>query len=176
MVLSFFFQISMPLLSFLGFSGGSDSKESTCLMKTWIQPLGWEDPLEEYMRSIFFPGEFHGQRSLVGDSPWGHKESGTAWQLMHHLVFLHIYSLGGTALLRLPSDARLEVRNAGPGLSSLRCCCVALPSSGPNLVNLPLANYTRSPLVVSSYFQNKQRGGHKEIKPILFEPEAQGVF
>ena len=49
-------------------------------------------------------------------------------------------------------------------------------SSGPNLVNLPLANYTRSPLVVSSYFQNKQRGGHKEIKPILFEPEAQGVF
>ena len=24
---------------------------------------------------IFLPGEFHGQRSLVGYSPWGHKES-----------------------------------------------------------------------------------------------------
>ena len=24
---------------------------------------------------VFLPGEFHGQRSLVGHSPWGHKES-----------------------------------------------------------------------------------------------------
>ena len=24
---------------------------------------------------VFLPGEFHGQRSLVGYSPWGHKES-----------------------------------------------------------------------------------------------------
>ena len=39
----------MRLFSFLGFPGGSDSKESTCLVKTWIQPLGWEDPLEEDM-------------------------------------------------------------------------------------------------------------------------------
>jgi len=26
---------------------------------------------------IFLPEEFHGQRSLVGYSPWGHKESDT---------------------------------------------------------------------------------------------------
>jgi len=26
-------------------------------------------------------GEFHGQRSLVGYSPWGHKESGTTARL-----------------------------------------------------------------------------------------------
>jgi len=24
---------------------------------------------------VFWPGEFHGQRSLAGYSPWGHKES-----------------------------------------------------------------------------------------------------
>ena len=24
---------------------------------------------------VFLPGEFHGQRSLVGCSPWGHKNS-----------------------------------------------------------------------------------------------------
>ena len=24
---------------------------------------------------VFLPGKFHGQRSLVGYSPWGHKES-----------------------------------------------------------------------------------------------------
>ena len=49
-------------------------------------------------------------------------------------------------------------------------------SSGPNLVHLLLAKYTRSPLVVSSFFQNTQRNGHKEINVILSEPEAQGVF
>ena len=27
--------------------------------------------------AVFLPGEFHGQRSLVAYSPWGHKESGT---------------------------------------------------------------------------------------------------
>ena len=26
---------------------------------------------------VFLPKESHGQRSLVGYSPWGHKESGT---------------------------------------------------------------------------------------------------
>ena len=29
------------------------------------------------------PGEFHGQRSLAGYSPWGHKESDTAERLTH---------------------------------------------------------------------------------------------
>ena len=31
------------------FPGGSDSKESTTMLETWIQSLGWEDPLEEVM-------------------------------------------------------------------------------------------------------------------------------
>ena len=44
-----------------------------------IQSLGWEDPLEEEMATtpVFLPGEPHGQRSLAGYSPWGHKESDT---------------------------------------------------------------------------------------------------
>ena len=34
---------------------------------------GREDPLEKGMatHSVFLPGEFHGQRSLMGYSPWG---------------------------------------------------------------------------------------------------------
>ena len=28
--------------------------------------------------SVFLPGQFHGQRGLVGYSPWGYKESNTA--------------------------------------------------------------------------------------------------
>ena len=44
-----------------------------------VRYLGREDPLEEDVQStpVFLPGEFHGQRSLVGYSSWGHKESGT---------------------------------------------------------------------------------------------------
>ena len=76
---------------------------------------------------VFLPEEFHGQKNRFGYSPWGHKESDTIQQLNHHLVFLHIYSLGRRRL-RLPSNARLEVRNAGPGLSSVTCCCVACSS------------------------------------------------
>ena len=30
---------------------------------------------------VFLPGEFHGQRSLEGYSPWGHKELDTTEQL-----------------------------------------------------------------------------------------------
>ena len=30
---------------------------------------------------VFLPGEFHGQRSLEGYSPWGHKEMDTTKQL-----------------------------------------------------------------------------------------------
>ena len=32
---------------------------------------------------VFLPGESHGQRSLVGYSPWGCKESETTEQLTH---------------------------------------------------------------------------------------------
>ena len=36
-----------------------------------------KDPLEKEMATtpVFLPGEFHGQRKLVGHSPWGLKES-----------------------------------------------------------------------------------------------------
>ena len=30
---------------------------------------------------VFLPGEFHGQRSMAGYSPWGHKELDTTEQL-----------------------------------------------------------------------------------------------
>ena len=42
-----------------------------------VRSLGWEDPLEKKMETtaVFLPGESHEQRSLVGYSAWGHKES-----------------------------------------------------------------------------------------------------
>ena len=42
-----------------------------------VQSLGQEDPLEKGMTTtpVFLPGEFHGQRSLVGYSLWSCKQS-----------------------------------------------------------------------------------------------------
>ena len=31
----------------LSFPGGSAGKESPAVQETWVQPLGWEDPLEK---------------------------------------------------------------------------------------------------------------------------------
>ena len=45
----------------------------------WVPSLAQEDPLEKEMQPtpIFLPGKSHGQRSLAGYSPWGHKEYDT---------------------------------------------------------------------------------------------------
>ena len=58
-----------------GFPGGSDGKE-TAMQETWVLSLGWEDPYEKAMvpTSVFLPGEFRGQKNLVGYSPWSCKE------------------------------------------------------------------------------------------------------
>ena len=49
------------------------------MREIWVRSLGWEDPLE---KGILLPGESHGRKSLVGYSPWGHKESDTT-ELLH---------------------------------------------------------------------------------------------
>ena len=54
-------------------------KNLPAMPKTRVQSLGQEDPLEKGMATppVFLPGEFHGQRSLVGYSPWDRKELDT---------------------------------------------------------------------------------------------------
>ena len=45
----------------------------------WVGKIPWR---REWLPTpVFLPGEFHGQRSLVGHSPWGHKELDMAEQL-----------------------------------------------------------------------------------------------
>jgi len=69
------------------FSGGSDSKESTCNVEDLdlIPRLG-RSPGEGHVPTpIFWPGESQGQRSLAGYSPRGLKESDTTeWLSLHH--------------------------------------------------------------------------------------------
>ena len=60
-------------------------KNLPVMQETWVWFLGREDlwRREWLPTPVFLPGEFHEQRSLVGYSPWSHKELDTTEQLTH---------------------------------------------------------------------------------------------
>ena len=66
------------LIGIMGFPHGSNDKESACQYRQtefdpWVRKIPWR---REWLPTLgFLPGESHEQRSLVGYSPWGCKES-----------------------------------------------------------------------------------------------------
>ena len=53
-------------------------KESTCQCRRhgfdpWVGKVPWRRKWQP--TPVFLPGKSHGQRGLVGYSPWGHRES-----------------------------------------------------------------------------------------------------
>ena len=82
-------------------------KHLPAIWETWVQSLGWEDPVEKEMAThsstLALPRKFHGLRSLVGYSPWDRKESDTTERLhFHFLAILESLSCGSsTGLKRL---------------------------------------------------------------------------
>jgi len=46
-------------------------KHSRCRFSPWVRNIPWRR--KWHPTAVFLPGEFLGQRSLVGYSPWGHK-------------------------------------------------------------------------------------------------------
>ena len=98
----------------IGFPGGSDGKESAyqgrrCKRRgfdSWVRKIPWRRKWQS--TPVFLPGRSHGQRSLVGYSPRGHKESNTTERLHIHIQY-YIGFPGG-------SDGKASVYNAGdPG-------------------------------------------------------------
>ena len=65
----------LPTQLFMGFPGGSDSKEPTCQCRRckkhgfnpWIRKVPWRRKWQS--TPLFLPGKYHGQRSLAGYSP-----------------------------------------------------------------------------------------------------------
>ena len=71
-------------------------KKRTCLQcrrpgfSPWFGKMPWRREWQSI--PVFLPGKFHGQSSLVGYSPWGHKESDWTEQLTHRaLPFLFFW-------------------------------------------------------------------------------------
>ena len=75
-------------------------KNLPALQETQVQSLGQEDPLEkEIPTSVFLPGESHGQRSLPGYNPWGHKNSDTTeCNITHTLTYKHTHTYTHTCI------------------------------------------------------------------------------
>ena len=73
----------------MDFPGSLDGKESTWNAGHLGSIPGWgRSPGEANWlpTPVFWPGEFHGQRSLARYSLWGHKESAMAKRLTHAQV------------------------------------------------------------------------------------------
>ena len=59
----------------MSFPSGSDLQYGRPGFNPWIGKIPWR---REWLRTpVFWPEEFHRQRSLAGYSPWGHKQSDT---------------------------------------------------------------------------------------------------
>ena len=57
----------------------------------WVRKIPWR--MKWQPTAVFLPGESYGQRSLVGCSPGGHKESDTTEHAHLHLLTLLIDTL-----------------------------------------------------------------------------------
>ena len=76
------------------------SQEKICLQcrrtgfDSWVGKISWR---REWLPTpVFLPGEFHGQRSCLGYSPWGRKESDMTKQLTLSLfTFFFKILIGG---------------------------------------------------------------------------------
>ena len=66
-------------------------KNPPVMWETWVQSLGWEDPLEKGKATppVFWPGEFHGLYS-----PSGRKESDmTEWLSLSYDIYISLADL-----------------------------------------------------------------------------------
>ena len=74
----------VALLVFTG-SSSSGSKAFACnagdLVHPWVRKILWRRKWQP--TPVFWPEEFHGQRTLAGYSPWGCKELDVTEQLTH---------------------------------------------------------------------------------------------
>ena len=74
----------------MGFPGGAKGKEPACQCRRhkrcgfdpWVGKIPWRR--KWHPTPVLLPGKSHGQRSLVGYSPWGREELDTTERLHFH--------------------------------------------------------------------------------------------
>ena len=78
----------------------------------WVRKIPWRK--EQPPTPVILPGEFHGQRSLVGCSSLDHKESDTTERLSLHIhnIGYYLLSLWALKILQPPSPSFLSLLNS----------------------------------------------------------------
>ena len=98
----------------------------------WVEKIPWR---REWLPTpVFLPGEFHGQRCLVGYSPWGCKEPDMTEQLIIIKAKRSQGKVSGTNTTIL-CRGRNELYNIQPVFHIFCCCC---SSAGANMSSLCL--------------------------------------
>jgi len=83
----------------MGFPGGPSGKELACQcrrhkrrrFKPWVRKMPWRRAWQP--TPVFLPGETHGQRSLVGYSPLGGKQSDISEATSRACKYIKFYFL-----------------------------------------------------------------------------------
>ena len=81
------------MYTLMGFPGGSDGKNLPAVQETWVQSLGWEDPLEKGMTTH--------SSILAWRIPWTEEHAGLlsmgsqsrTWLTKHKHVYTVMYNL-----------------------------------------------------------------------------------
>ena len=85
--------------TYMGFPDGASGKESACQcgrhkrhgFDSRVGKISWRRAWKS--TPVFVPGEFYGERSLVGYSPLGHKELDmTETTVMDMKIYIYIYT------------------------------------------------------------------------------------
>ena len=107
--------------------------------ETWVQSLGrspgggngchFSILFFFFFTSVLLPGEFHGQRSLVGYSPWGHKKVGHNWTT-NTLLNINIYAVD-FVFSHVAWLAGCYIPNQGLNLRSQQSKCEVLTTGPP---------------------------------------------
>ena len=64
-------------------------RHKRCEFGPWVRKIPWGRKWQP--APVFLPGKFHGQRGLVGYSPWGHKELDMTERPSTHTLVLSIW-------------------------------------------------------------------------------------
>ena len=106
----------------LGLPWWLSGKEPTCQCRRcgldpWVRKIPWKRKGQHTPGCL--PGKSHGQRSLVGCSPWGHK------RVERYSETKQQATTATPCPTKVWSDQSLSVPAAFPSVHSLRICCFA---------------------------------------------------
>ena len=138
------------------------AKTPSAMQETWIQSLGQEDPQRRKWEPtpVLLPGESHGQRSLVGYSPWGCKESDMTEGLsiaQHSVSYSSVYSWTLTKIIlnktQVKEETKIDIIDY-----------LAISRTYKNLLNLAKALFRQKCIILNFLLGKKIKAKHKVAK------------